>query len=119
MSAGRRSGGISGIAAALVALTASAASARADRVEEARFVTVGGIEQWVTIRGADRTNPILLVLHGGPAEVQSPLAPEYAPFERDFVVVQWDQRGPRQLGFTGLPTRACRPETSRTLSADA
>jgi len=93
MSAGRRSRSSSAIAAALVALAASAASARADRVEEARFVTVGGIEQWVTIRGADRTNPILLVLHGGPAEVQSPLAPEYAPFERDFVVVQWDQRG--------------------------
>src|SRR5262245_43399182 len=71
----------------------AAPSARAERVEEARFLPVGGIEQWVTIRGADRRNPILLVLHGGPAEVQSDFAPEYGPFERDFVVVQWDQRG--------------------------
>jgi pimeloyl-ACP methyl ester carboxylesterase len=63
------------------------------RVQEERFVTVGGIEQWVTIRGDDRSNPVLLILHGGPGEAQSPLASVYAPLERNFVVVQWDQRG--------------------------
>jgi pimeloyl-ACP methyl ester carboxylesterase len=64
-----------------------------ERIEEASFITVGGIEQWVTIRGRDRRNPLLLLLHGGPGDVQSPLVSTYAPYEADFVLVQWDQRG--------------------------
>src|SRR3954463_9128588 len=35
-------------------------------IDEASYVRVGGIEQWVTIRGQDRANPVLLFLHGGP-----------------------------------------------------
>lgn len=62
-------------------------------IAEQRFVAIGGIEQWTTIRGDSTTSPILLVVHGGPAEVQSPLASVYEPLEKHFVVVQWDQRG--------------------------
>jgi len=35
-------------------------------IVEQRFVRVGGIDQWIQLRGEDRTNPVLLVLHGGP-----------------------------------------------------
>jgi proline iminopeptidase len=63
------------------------------RIEEASFITIGGIEQWVTTRGDDRRNPMLLLLHGGPGDVQSPFVSTYAPYEKDFVLVQWDQRG--------------------------
>jgi proline iminopeptidase len=62
-------------------------------IQEARFVTLGGIEQWITIRGANRENPVLLILHGGPGDAQSALRSAYAPYEKDFTVVQWDQRG--------------------------
>jgi pimeloyl-ACP methyl ester carboxylesterase len=65
----------------------------AQRIEEAAFVTVSGIEQWVTIRGDDNRKPVLLVLHGGPGDVQSPFISAYAPYEKDFVLVQWDERG--------------------------
>ena len=67
--------------------------AQTGRVEEASFVRIGGIEQWATIRGDDATNPVLLLLHGGPGDVQSPFISTYAPYEKDFVLVQWDQRG--------------------------
>jgi pimeloyl-ACP methyl ester carboxylesterase len=63
------------------------------RIEEASFVRIGGIEQWITIRGDNRRNAVLLLLHGGPGDVQSPFVSTYAPYERDFVLVQWDQRG--------------------------
>jgi hypothetical protein len=33
-----------------------------NRIVEERFVRVGGIDQWIQIRGEDRDNPVLLVL---------------------------------------------------------
>ncbi|MBO9706606.1 MAG: alpha/beta hydrolase [Caulobacter sp.] len=63
-------------------------------VDEARAVTIGGIQQWITVRGRDRRNPILLVLHGGPAAPD--LANRYlfeGPWTDYFTVVEWDQRG--------------------------
>jgi pimeloyl-ACP methyl ester carboxylesterase len=63
-------------------------------IDEATFVTLGGIEQWITIRGQDRDNPVLLFLHGGPGDVTNPWSfALFAPWQRYFTVVQWDQRG--------------------------
>ncbi len=79
--------------AALLSACAPLAPAASHRVEEARYLSVGGIEQWVTIRGDDDRKPLLLIVHGGPGDVQSPFVTTYAPYERDFLLVQWDQRG--------------------------
>jgi len=63
-------------------------------IDEATYVTLGGIEQWITIRGQDRNNPVLLFLHGGPGDVTNPWSfALFAPWQRYFTVVQWDQRG--------------------------
>jgi pimeloyl-ACP methyl ester carboxylesterase len=62
-------------------------------IDEGLFVDVGGVEQWITIRGTDRRNPVLLVVHGGPGTPLSPLATSFLPFERQWTVVQWDQPG--------------------------
>jgi pimeloyl-ACP methyl ester carboxylesterase len=72
-------------------------------IDEASFVTVGDIEQWVTIRGQNRSNPVLLFLHGGPGDVTNPWTfVLFAPWEEHFTVVQWDQRGAgKTLGKTG------------------
>jgi len=57
-------------------------------------VNVGGIRQWVLIRGQSRRNPVLLFLHGGPGMPSMYLAHKFQrPLERDFVVVHWDRRG--------------------------
>jgi proline iminopeptidase len=63
------------------------------RIQEAKYLSVGAMDQWVTIRGADDRKPVLLLLHGGPGDVQSPYVTTYSRFEQDFVLVQWDQRG--------------------------
>jgi dipeptidyl aminopeptidase/acylaminoacyl peptidase len=63
-------------------------------IDEATFVTIGGIEQWITIRGWNRDNPVLLFLHGGPGDVTNPWTfALFASWEKHFTVVQWDQRG--------------------------
>ena len=61
-------------------------------VQEAMYVRLGGIDQWVQIRGDDRDNPVLLFVHGGPGSAISPFASLLKPWERDFTVVIWDQR---------------------------
>lgn len=35
-------------------------------IQENTYVTIGGIEQYLQIRGEDRNNPVILWLHGGP-----------------------------------------------------
>src|SRR5262245_60949026 len=78
---------------ALFLLTETVHPQTPQRIEEASFLNIGGLEQWVTIRGDDRRHPVLLLLHGGPGDVQSPCVSTYAPYEKAFVLVQWDQRG--------------------------
>ena len=56
-------------------------------------VRIGGIDQWIEVRGQNVNNPILLFIHGGPGIAFIPLAGAWqASWERDFTVVQWDQR---------------------------
>ena len=63
-------------------------------VAEAKYVHLGGIDQWVMIRGENIANPVLIVLHGGPGMSEMGFFRHYnAPLERHFIVVHWDQRG--------------------------
>ena len=62
-------------------------------IVEQRFVRVGGIDQWIQIRGEDRDNPVLLVLHGGPGWPNAVFTLPLRSWERHFTVIQWDQRG--------------------------
>jgi pimeloyl-ACP methyl ester carboxylesterase len=63
-------------------------------IDELRPLAINGINQWVSIRGKDRRNPILLVLHGGPGSPTMPAAYTFqTPWEDYFTVVEWDQRG--------------------------
>lgn len=63
-------------------------------IEETQTVEIGGIRQWISVRGRDRRNPMLLFIHGGPASPEMPASWLYqSPWEDFFTVVQWDQRG--------------------------
>jgi pimeloyl-ACP methyl ester carboxylesterase len=62
-------------------------------IQEAMFVKIGGIEQWVQIRGQDQRNPVLLIVHGGPGVSLMAYTPLFHTWEKYFTVVQWDQRG--------------------------
>lgn len=63
-------------------------------VDQAKYVRIGGLDQWITIRGENRANPVILLLHGGPGDATNPWG--HAGFRlwlRNYTLVQWDQRG--------------------------
>ena len=63
-------------------------------IEELTPIKIGGVEQWIHIRGRDRNNPILLWLHGGPggAAIGAIGDAVLRPWEDYFTLVMWDQR---------------------------
>lgn len=57
-------------------------------------IALNGTPQWISIRGTDRSKPVLLFLHGGPGSANLALVRRQMPaLEEHFVVVNWDQRG--------------------------
>jgi len=84
-------------------------------IQESFIATLGGARQYVSVRGADRRNPILLFIHGGPAAVEAPLSWAFQrPWEDFFTVVEWDQRAagksfeledPKKIAPTLAPDR--------------
>jgi proline iminopeptidase len=48
-------------------------------VERVEKVRIGGIDLWISTRGADRRNPVLIVLHGGPGYVDMPMSWWFGP----------------------------------------
>jgi pimeloyl-ACP methyl ester carboxylesterase len=63
-------------------------------VDEKGFVRIGGMEQWMRIKGSSCANPIVVLVHGGPGNPTTPWADNvYKAWEKDFTIVQWDQRG--------------------------
>ena len=75
-----------------------------NRIAEEKFVLINGIEQWITIKG-ESSKPVILFLHGGPGSPLSPYADAlYSAWEKDFILVQWDQRGTGKTFGRNAPT---------------
>lgn len=73
-------------------------------IAEIDYWRVGGIDQWVMIRGESLKNPLLVFLHGGPGFSEMRFFRRFnAPLERGFTVVQWDQRGSGKSFDSGIP----------------
>jgi pimeloyl-ACP methyl ester carboxylesterase len=57
-------------------------------------VRLGGVEQWLIIRGEDVHKPVLLFLSGGPGASEAARVLRFnQELEKHFVVVIWEQRG--------------------------
>ncbi|PKP83169.1 MAG: alpha/beta hydrolase [Alphaproteobacteria bacterium HGW-Alphaproteobacteria-18] len=63
-------------------------------IEESYAARIGGVDQWLSIRGKDRDNPVILLVHGGPGSAELAIGWTFQRgWEDYFTVVQWDQRG--------------------------
>ncbi|MGL4346163.1 MAG: alpha/beta fold hydrolase [Cellulosilyticaceae bacterium] len=63
-------------------------------IQENAYIRLGGIDQYIQIRGEDTENPIIVFLHGGPGNTMSHLSYIYQPYLEDqYTFVNWDQRG--------------------------
>ena len=63
-------------------------------VQKSEYITIGGIEQYIQIRGQDISNPVILMLHGGPGSNMAYYSYGWqADLEKAYTIVQWDQRG--------------------------
>lgn len=88
------------------------------QVNEEGYVRIGGIEQWVTIKGADCANPVILFVHGGPGNPNTVFKNlPYNAWEKNFTLVQWDQRGAGRT-FTRNPATEDQALTIEGLARD-
>ena len=89
-------------------------------IDSMEAVDVGGIRQWIHIRGRDRRNPVLLYLHGGPGTPMMPFGYAFQTYlEGAFTVVEWDQRGAGKTYFANDPAVVTPTISYERMQADA
>ncbi|MEV5874314.1 alpha/beta hydrolase [Streptomyces sp. NPDC052101] len=72
-------------------------------IDESSYVRIGGIDQWISVRGEDRANPVILEIHGGPGASNLIFTPRTRAWERHFTIVRWDMRGAGRTFAAGGP----------------
>jgi pimeloyl-ACP methyl ester carboxylesterase len=76
----------------------------ANGVESLEKIRLGGVDQWISVRGWNKSNPVMLFLHGGPGagDIITARNTDIA-LARHFVVVRWDQRGAGKSYSSKIP----------------
>lgn len=63
-------------------------------VDEGIYITLGGQEQYVLMRGINNENPVIIYLHGGPSSPDTYTTYGFTDYLTDeYNIVAWDQRG--------------------------
>ncbi|GAB4337927.1 MAG: alpha/beta hydrolase [Candidatus Abyssubacteria bacterium] len=76
-------------------------------IESLQKIELGGVEQWILIRGWDMSNPVLLHLHGGPGAADIAITRHFdTELVKHFVMVHWDQRGAGKSFSPDIPPQS-------------
>lgn len=63
-------------------------------IQKEEYVTIGGIKQYIQLRGCNKSNDMILVLHGGPGSNMAYYSYRWqSELEKEYTIVHWDQRG--------------------------
>jgi len=62
-----------------------------DGVREKGYIELGGVQQYINIRGADASNPVIIYLHGGGGGTTY-ITPFQQMVEADYTFIYWSQR---------------------------
>lgn len=82
-----------------------------DGISSLEKIRIGGMDQSILLRGQSLNNPVLLILHGGPGAGSIGFAREfYKELEKDFVVINWDQRGAGKSFGLSVPGSSMNPD---------
>src|ERR1700688_505297 len=82
-------------------------------IAEINYLRLGGLDQWVMIRGENAANPPLILLHGGPGFTEMRLFRHFnAALDKCFTVVNWDQRGAGKSFDRNIPRSSMTVEQS-------
>jgi pimeloyl-ACP methyl ester carboxylesterase len=74
-------------------------------VDEGIYVSLGGMEQYVLVRGMNTDNPVIIYLHGGPSSPDTYVTYSFSDGLTDeYTVVAWDQRGCGRTYFHNTDT---------------
>ena len=84
-------------------------------INESMYLDVNGQEQWISIYGENKDNPVMLFLHGGPGDSYS-----YADFKiwrklaKDYTIINWDQRNAGKTWLHNSQDSEITPELMRS-----
>ncbi len=87
------SGGVCRLLVLMAILIASTQPATAQDFHREEYVELGGIDQWISMRGSSERNPIILIVHGGPGFSNAAHTSAFDSWQGNFTIVDWDQRG--------------------------
>ena len=86
-------------------------------IQESLYVELNGISQFIQIRGENKENPIIVMLHGGPGSPITFLSSYYQrALEQEYTLVNFDQRGSGRTYYANLTREA--PLSTQAVLAD-
>lgn len=76
-------------------------------ISEIIKINLGGLDQYLIIRGVDKSKPVMLFLHGGPGSPEAAFMKHFnSDIENDFVMVYWEQRGAGKSFSKNIPSES-------------
>lgn len=82
-------------------------------IDFGEYVNINDQQQYLHHRGTELSNPVMLILHGGPGAPLLPFSHYYQPeLEQSLTIVNWDQRG---CGKSEFKTKNVQFNTTITL----